>query len=79
MYYVYIIKSQRDYSHYVGCTDDIKRRLNEHNGGGVRFTSNKTPYLLVWYCVFRDKKKALDFEKYLKQGSGFAFLREHLI
>ena len=79
MYYVYIIQSQKDKSHYVGCTADLKLRLQEHNRGEARFTSSKLPYECVWYSVFKDKKKAMDFEKYLKQGSGFAFARKRLV
>jgi len=79
MYYVYIIQSQKDKSCYVGSTADLKIRLQEHNRGKVRYTSSKTPYKLIWYDAFREKKKSLDFEKYLKQGSGFAFARKRLI
>lgn len=79
MYYVYIIQSEKDGSHYVGSTDDLKRRLQEHNRGNVRYTSSKTPYELVWYCAFRKRKKAFDFEKYLKQGSGFAFAKKRFL
>jgi len=79
MRYVYIIQSQKDGSYYTGSTENLKRRLSEHNRGDVRFTSSKIPYNLTWYCVFRAEKKAIDFEKYLKQGSGFAFARKRLI
>lgn len=79
MHYVYIIQSQRDRSYYVGSTVDLKRRLQEHNRGTVRYTSSKIPCDPVWYCAFRSKKKALDFEKYLKQGSGYAFARKRLL
>ena len=79
MYYVYIIQSKKDGSKYVGSTEDLKKRLQEHNRGEVRFTSSKLPYTLAWYCAFRSKKKALEFEKYLKQGSGFAFAKKRLI
>ena len=79
MYYVYIIQSQKDKSYYVGSTENLKKRLQEHNRGEVIYTSSKTPYELVWYCAFRSRKKALDFEKYLKQGSGFAFARKRLV
>lgn len=79
MHYVYIIQSEKDRSHYVGSTENLKRRFAEHNNGKVKFTSSKIPYVLIWYGAFRDKKKALDFEKYLKQGSGFAFRNSHLI
>jgi predicted GIY-YIG superfamily endonuclease len=79
MHYVYIIQSQKDRSYYTGSTADLKIRVQEHNRGIVKFTSSKKPYELVWYCAFRNKTKALDFEKYLKQGSGFAFARKKLV
>lgn len=79
MYYVYIIQNQKDRSYYIGSTEDLKRRLQEHNRGDVRYTKSRTPWELRWYCAFMDKKKALDFEKYLKQGSGFAFARKRLV
>jgi len=79
MYYVYIIQSKKDESYYVGTTEDLKVRLQEHNGGEVRYTSSKIPYELIWYCAFQNKKRAIDFEKYLKQGSGFAFARKRLV
>jgi len=34
---------------------------------------------LVFYAAFETKKKALDFEKYLKTNSGFAFRNKRLI
>ena len=79
MYYVYIIQSRKDSSHYVGATGDLKTRLQEHNRGDVKYTSSKLPHKLSWYCAFKDKNKALAFEKYLKQGSGFAFARKRLV
>ena len=79
MFYVYIIQSTKDKSYYVGVTENLKVRLQEHNRGDVRYTSSKIPYELVWYCAFKNKKKALEFEKYLKQGSGFAFTRRRLV
>jgi putative endonuclease len=79
MYYVYIIQSQMDGSYYVGSTNDLKRRLREHNNGGAKFTSAKKPYFLSWYCAFNLQNRAVQFEKYLKQGSGFAFARKRLV
>lgn len=78
MHYVYIIQSTKDKSYYVGSTKDLRKRFQEHNKGEARFTSSRVPYVLLWYCAFSNKKKALDFEQYLKQGSGFAFARKRL-
>jgi len=79
MYYVYIIQSQKDNSYYVGSSKDLKRRFDEHNRGEVHFTSSRKPYTLAWYCAFKTKKQSIEFEKYLKQGSGFAFARKRLV
>ena len=79
MHYVYLLQSEKDSSYYVGSTSDLKKRLQEHNRGDMKYTSSKMPHELIWYCAFRSKKKALDFEKYLKQGSGFAFARKRLV
>ncbi|HEY9582709.1 MAG TPA: GIY-YIG nuclease family protein [Candidatus Paceibacterota bacterium] len=79
MHYVYIIKSQKDYSVYVGSTSDLKRRIVDHNAGRSNYSSTKRPYVLVWYCAFPNKQKAVRFELYLKHGSGHAFAKRHLL
>ncbi|KKW45971.1 hypothetical protein A3C21_03175 [Candidatus Kaiserbacteria bacterium RIFCSPHIGHO2_02_FULL_59_21] len=79
MYFVYILRSQKDKSLYVGSTENIKLRLAEHNNGKAKYSSSKRPYVLKWFCAFPNKTMALKFEKYLKQGSGFAFARKHLL
>ncbi|MDO8523476.1 MAG: GIY-YIG nuclease family protein [bacterium] len=79
MYYVYILQSQNDKSFYTGVTEDLKRRISEHNSGSNKYSNSKRPFKLVWYSAFLEKKKAYDFEKYLKSGSGFAFARKRLV
>ena len=79
MYKVYILQSEKDGSFYTGITQNLENRLGEHNSGQGKYSRSKYPYKLVWYCVFKDKVTALRFERYLKQGSGFAFARKHLI
>ena len=80
MYYVYILESLKDRSRYVGTTTDLKERLTAHNSaGGNKYSSSKKPFKLIWYCAFHNKKKAYDFEKYLKSGSGFAFARKRFV
>ena len=78
MYYVYILQNQKDSSFYVGATNDLKERIKDHKWHNVKTTKSKDSKL-VWYCCFKNKKRAYDFEKYLKSGSGFAFRNKHLI
>lgn len=79
MYYTYILQSLLDGSYYTGYTEDLKKRLIKHNKGEVIFSAKKKPWRLAWYCAFLEKEKAVAFEKYLKQGSGFAFARKHFL
>jgi predicted GIY-YIG superfamily endonuclease len=79
MYYVYILKSLKDGSRYVGSTEDLTQRVKVHNSGSTTYSKTKRPFTLAWYCAFREKSKALTFEKYLKQGSGHAFAAKHLL
>ena len=77
MWYVYIIRSESfPEQEYIGATEDLKRRLPEHNAGRSAHTAKFKPWKLVWYCAFPDKYKALAFEKYLKSHSGRAFAKE---
>lgn len=79
MYYVYILKSKKDGSYYKGVTGDLKKRIHDHNHGSNKYSSTKIPLELVWYCAFIEKQNALNFEKYIKQGSGFAFIKKHIL
>lgn len=78
MYTVYILKCS-DNKPYTGCTENLDERLQRHIKGYVPATENRRPVQLVTYVVFNDKYKAFNFEKYLKAGSGRAFINKHLI
>ena len=64
---------------YTGCTKDLKDRIKRHNFGEVETTAKKLPVTIITYTAFQDKYKAFNFEKYLKSGSGRAFVNKHLI
>jgi len=76
MYYVYILLLSND-QHYVGFSEDLKIRVKDHNEGKCHTTEKYRPVKLIWYCCFNNKKQALEFEKYLKSGSGAEFRRRH--
>ena len=78
IYTVYILKCDDD-TYYVGCTSNLKERLARHSKGYVHYTKTRLPITLIVKICFEDKDKAFEFEKYLKSGSGRAFIKRHLI
>lgn len=67
MFYIYILQSARDNSVYVGYTDNLKRRFQEHNKGLNVATKNATPFALVYYEAYQSKSDAKYREKNLKR------------
>ena len=80
MYIVYIIESLQDPAkHYVGFTQDLSKRLSAHNAKRSLFSKKYAPWEVVCQVSFKDETKARKFERYLKSGSGFAFLKRRLL
>ena len=78
MWYVYILLCN-DSKTYIGCTDDLKDRIVRHQKGQVPATQKRLLVKLICYFAFSNKYTAFNFEKYLKSGSGRAFLKKRLI
>jgi len=79
MKYVYLIRSQSaPDQRYVGVTSNLEDRLQAHNAGNSPHTSKFFPWELVTYIGFSDERRAIDFERYLKSGSGHAFANKRL-
>ena len=79
MYYVYLLRSLPSPDRtYIGFTEDLKQRLAAHNSGESPHTSKYLPWELVTYLAFKDKRRAQEFEFYLKNGSGQAFAKKRL-
>jgi predicted GIY-YIG superfamily endonuclease len=74
-YFVYILKNSLTNSLYKGYTSDLKKRIVNHQQKGTRTTS-KDDWALIWYCCFPTKRQAIQFEHYLKSGSGWAFINK---
>jgi putative endonuclease len=77
-WYVYIL-SLSNGKYYTGYTQDIDERYNRHQNGMVAYTASYRPLELVYYSAFRSKILAIEFERYLKSGSGRAFTSKRLI
>jgi putative endonuclease len=75
MIYVYALKSiERNYI-YVGMTNDLDRRLSEHNNGENRSTKAYRPFILIYSEILSDRMMAREREKFLKSGIGKDFLK----
>ncbi len=79
MYYVYILKSIKYNFIYVGSTNDIKRRFEEHNEGLSKSTAPYRPFDLNAFIAVKTQKKARELEKYFKSGSGKAILKKRIL
>ena len=69
-YFVYILKCNDD-SYYTGFTNNLERRLIEHDEGLNKeaYTHNKKPLTLVWFETFNDVNNAIATEKQIKGWS----------
>ena len=65
MYWVYILKSQKDSKRYIGSTSNLRRRITEHNNGLVKSTKNRQPLELIYTEKFETKQDAAEREKFL--------------
>ncbi|PIQ86246.1 MAG: excinuclease ABC subunit C [Candidatus Omnitrophica bacterium CG11_big_fil_rev_8_21_14_0_20_45_26] len=77
---VYILTSYRDPNKvYIGTSDNLNRRFIEHNRKKSSYSKLYAPWKLETSITFSDKQLAISFEKYLKHGSGHAFLKKRLL
>jgi predicted GIY-YIG superfamily endonuclease len=77
---VYILTSSKyPERYYIGITEDLKKRLREHDAGSSPYSKRYAPWQLETYVTFKSKRRAEEFKKYLKSGSGFSFLKRRLL
>lgn len=79
MHYVYLIKSETSNFQYIGNTNDLKRRFEEHNACKEISTKYNAPYKLIYYEAYADKRDALERERKLKHhGSSIGHLKQRV-
>jgi putative endonuclease len=77
-HYVYILRSLADSNFYVGYTNDLKRRVFQHQAGLVRSTSERLPIDLVYYEACQSRADATKREKYLKTAWGKRYIKSRI-
>lgn len=75
MYFVYALQSKTCKRIYVGFTENLEKRIHQHNSGKTKSTKGYIPWELIYFEVVQDRFKAREREKYLKSGSGKEFLK----
>jgi putative endonuclease len=79
MFYVYVLKSKKDESLYIGYTNDLKRRFAEHNGKKNLSTKHKAPFELVYYEAYKALADARHREDMLKSfAAGYKELKKRI-
>jgi putative endonuclease len=76
--YVYVLSSFKGDHLYIGFTQDLQKRITEHNKGLNRSTKAYVPWRLVYYEVHRNELDGLRREKYLKTTAGNKALKNML-
>lgn len=77
-YYIYVLRSEKDKNFYVGFTENLKSRFEQHCKGQVMSTKNRRPVEIIYSEACLDKHDAMHREKYLKTYLGRQFLHKRL-
>ncbi|MDD5355567.1 MAG: GIY-YIG nuclease family protein [Candidatus Omnitrophica bacterium] len=79
MFYVYLLRSAKDKGIYIGFTNNLERRIKEHNQGLVYSTKSRRPFELVYLEGYKSEKEARHRENNLKLHSrAFAQLKKRI-
>lgn len=77
-YYTYVLKSKKDDKLYIGWSNNLKHRVEQHNKGMVLATKHRLPLELIYYEACLSENNAIEREKQLKTGFGRAYLKRRL-
>ncbi len=78
-FYVYVLESIKDSKYYIGFTDNLRRRIKEHEQGINFSTKFRLPFKLIYFEGGLSVKDAMRREKYLKSTQGRRFLGLRLL
>ncbi len=77
MWFVYVVRSEVDGRFYVGMTQNVEKRIKEHNLGKAKSTKGYTPWTLFFFEEIGSRTDAREREKYLKGGSGKEYIKSN--
>jgi len=77
-FYTYVLKSEKDDLHYIGYTNNLIKRVEEHNKGKNLSTNPRKPFRLIYFEACLNEADAKQREKYFKNTIGRRFLSKRL-
>ena len=78
MLHTYVLLSGQDNRLYTGCTQELRKRFQQHQTGRVRWTASRQPVQLIYYEACLNPDDAFRRERFLKSGKGKRYLRNRL-
>ena len=75
MHYVYILQSLKDRKLYIGYSENLKNRFQQHQNGEVSSTKPRRPFKLLFYEAYTNNLDATHREKYFKSAKGKSTIR----
>lgn len=77
-YFTYVLKSEKDGKLYTGYTQNLKKRLVQHNSGLNKSTKGRGPFQIIYFEACLSEELAVKREKQLKSGHGKRYLKNRL-
>jgi len=78
MFIVYILYSKRIDHYYVGYTNNIERRIKEHNRRKGKYTDRGIPWIMVRTEIYTSKEEAELREKFIKKRKSRAYIEQRI-
>ena len=78
LFFVYVIKSDTGRK-YIGQTDNLEKRLRQHNEGRSFFTKRNKEWRLIFFEQYETRREAVVRERWLKSGAGRDYLKKILM
>ena len=78
-YFVYILQSQKDQRYYIGQTNNLEKRINQHNSGKSKYTKSFRPWNLIAFKKCDTRADAMRLETKLKNLKSHTRIMEFLV
>lgn len=78
-YYIYVLRSLKDNKFYTGYSNNLRKRIQQHQKGLVQSTKHRLPVELIYFEGCNNQQDATKREKYLKTTYGKRYLKNRMV